>query len=85
MFLNNQNFENRSSRSSSNINSSETIIDLKNPQIIYKIRLESVNNDDLLHLDLDKSESHTGGEQHLELSSPPKLDKKVKILIKFTT
>ena len=78
MFLNNQNFENRSSRSSSNINSSETIVDLKNPQIIYKIRLESVNNDNLLNLDLDKSESHTGGEQHLELSSPPKLDKKSK-------
>lgn len=79
MFLNNQNFENRSSGSSPNVNSSEKIIDLKNPQIIYKIRLESANNDSLLHLDLDKSDLHSSsGEQHIELSSPPKLDKKNK-------
>nr|AIA21286.1 translation initiation factor 2 [Pyropia kanakaensis] len=79
MFLNNQNFENSSSRSSSYINSSEKIVDLKNPQIIYKIRLESAHSDKLLHLDLEKSDTHTSSsEQHLELSSSPKLDKKNK-------
>nr|ALL97210.1 translation initiation factor 2 [Pyropia endiviifolia] len=79
MFLNNQNFENRPPGSSSNINSSEKIVDLKNPQIIYKVRLELAHNDNLFHLDLDKSDTHTSSsEQHLELSSPPKLDKKNK-------
>nr|YP_009244776.1 translation initiation factor 2 [Pyropia pulchra]AMK97018.1 translation initiation factor 2 [Pyropia pulchra] len=79
MFLNNQNFENRSPGSSPNINPAEKILDLKNPQIIYKIRLESAHNDNLLHLDLEKSDTHTSSsDQHLELSSPPKLDKKNK-------
>nr|YP_010925784.1 translation initiation factor 2 [Neoporphyra seriata]WKD84016.1 translation initiation factor 2 [Neoporphyra seriata] len=78
MFLNNQNSENRSPGSGLNI-SSERIVDLKNPQIIYKIRLESAHKDNLLHLDLDNSDTRTASsEPHLELSSPPKLDKKTK-------
>nr|AIA20033.1 translation initiation factor 2 [Neoporphyra perforata] len=78
MFLDNQNFENRSNGSSPNI-SSEKIVDLKNPQIIYKIRLELAHRDNMLHLDLDKSDTRTANsEPHLELSSPPKLDKKNK-------
>lgn len=78
MFLNNQNFENRSPASSPNI-ASEKIIDLKNPQIIYKIRLESAHKDSVLPLDLDQSDTHTASsEPHLELNSPPKLDKKNK-------
>lgn len=79
MFVNNQNFENPSSGSRLNINSSEKIVDLKNPQIIYKIRLESVHNENLLHLELERSDIRiSSSEQHIELNAPPKLDKKNK-------
>nr|YP_010338328.1 translation initiation factor 2 [Bangia atropurpurea]UNJ18278.1 translation initiation factor 2 [Bangia atropurpurea] len=79
MFPNNHNFEKKSSSYSSSNNSDDRIVDLKNPQFIYKIRLESISNDNLLHLDIDKSETDVvNNEQHLKLSSPPKIDKKNK-------
>nr|BED43237.1 translation initiation factor 2 [Pyropia sp. Myanmar_A]BED43434.1 translation initiation factor 2 [Pyropia sp. Myanmar_B]BED43631.1 translation initiation factor 2 [Pyropia sp. Myanmar_C] len=81
MFVNQQNFKNSFSKSNLNINSSEKILDLKNPQIIYRIRLESVHNNNSLHLELDKSEINTASsesEQDIELSSHIKLDKKNK-------
>lgn len=78
MFVNNPKFENQFSVSSSSSNSPESIIELKTPQLIYKIRVES-NNDNLLQIDIDKSKTDIAStEQHLELSSPPKLDKKNK-------
>jgi len=79
MFLNNQNFEKKASSYSSGNNSAEKVLDLKNPQFIYKIRLESTVTNNLLNLDMDKSEVDIPNtEQHLELSSPPKIDKKNK-------
>nr|AKE98858.1 translation initiation factor 2 [Bangia fuscopurpurea] len=79
MFLNPQNFENRSSKYNSSNNSNENIVDLKNPQLIYKIRLESTTQDKLLQLDINKVDTESSStEQHLELSSPPKIDKKNK-------
>jgi len=79
MFLNNQNFEKKASSYSLGNNSAERMLDLKNPQFVYKIRLESTSTDNLLHLDIDKSEIDVPNtEQHLELSSPPKIDKKNK-------
>nr|YP_009237353.1 translation initiation factor 2 [Wildemania schizophylla]AKS28400.1 translation initiation factor 2 [Wildemania schizophylla] len=70
MFVNNQKFENQPP---------ERILDLNKPQLIYKIRVESSNNKNLLQVDIEKSDTEvSSNERHLELSSPPKLDKKNK-------
>ena len=79
IFLNNQNSEKQSSAYSLSSNTSDKIVDLKNPQIIYKIKLESINNNNLVQLDIEKSEIDIpSSEPHLELSAPPKVDKKSK-------